>query len=294
MPTLQWSHSVSAVESRLNPAALARASVASMEPQRLRRGKSIQCSFNYLSGAARFNGATASPPWKGERRRAQNHPNNGFNGATASPPWKECDGYYRVAIDGALQWSHSVSAVERALRLNQWSIEDRSFNGATASPPWKVGYSDVLDAGASPLQWSHSVSAVESRKLAASMLQSWLLQWSHSVSAVERRRERLACCNRQALMLQWSHSVSAVESARNPFGGFEWLRFNGATASPPWKGAGAQSRHSGLPPASMEPQRLRRGKVVFFTGFLHCPDSFNGATASPPWKGSQSISKRKR
>ncbi len=83
------------------------------------------------------------------------------------------------------------------------------------------------------LQWGHGISAVEIIDLTRKTTREHQLQWGHGISAVEiagtlefiRPKERL----------QWGHGISAVEicSRRMP-----WRfpsRFNGATASQPWK-----------------------------------------------------------
>ncbi len=88
---LQWSHSVSAVES----------------PR----------PFSIVTTSPSFNGATASPPWKGRAPPpTESMTICGFNGATASPPWKANFALWDYDQAVALQWSHSVSAVE-SLRL---------------------------------------------------------------------------------------------------------------------------------------------------------------------------------
>ncbi len=85
---LQWSHSLSAMETCLSPA---------------------PATMPTLS----FNGATAFRPWK--RRNQGNHPDARlppFNGATAFRPWKLTKPMVNIHVSIVLQWSHSLSAME--------------------------------------------------------------------------------------------------------------------------------------------------------------------------------------
>ena len=108
----------------------------------------------------------------------------------------------------SLQWSHSLSAMDtRAEPPGRFST-DRPFNGATAFQPW---------IRCPRKCWSNSTSR---------------LQWSHSLSAMD------TCCPRRrhqhAGALQWSHSLSAMDTRGFQYDGQRYGPFNGATAFQPW------------------------------------------------------------
>src|SRR5690606_35735471 len=153
-----------------------------------------------------------------------------FNGATASQPWK------RFYVDDdevwtlALQWSHGFSAVETSATSRSRSRSSR-------------------------LQWSHGFSAVETSPCGRLRGGGQGLQWSHGFSAVETDAETAKAIAAQ--LLQWSHGFSAVETWRRSRSRRSASRFNGATASQPWKPVrrGDVVAHDR---ASMEPRLLSR------------------------------------
>ncbi len=142
------------------------------------------------------------------------------------------------------------------------------FNGATASPPWKPGIAAMIACAWARLQWSHGVAAVETRSPWKRATKDCWLQWSHGVAAVETAPE--ARRPARAVPLQWSHGVAAVETRMRRLDLRSCGRFNGATASPPWKRAAIVTpcRHHG---ASMEPRRRRRGNVQARLGTPYVP-----------------------
>src|SRR5690606_26455926 len=181
-----------------------------------------------------------------------------FNGATASQPWKPArKRLYQQALK-SLQWSHGFSAVEtrsrsrRRARLRRFNgatasqpwkpvgllgvaAGRRRFNGATASQPWKRGRPSAASGIGSLLQWSHGFSAVETGPLhdphpptqPASMEPRLLSRGNRlvrhangrgrgaSMEPRPRSRGNRARARRQATRaaeLQWSHGFSAVET----------------------------------------------------------------------------------
>ena len=134
---LQWSHSLSAMETRVT------------------RRLAIE---DYAS----FNGATAFRPWKHGTTAISYHCETcpsmepqpfghgnlqgfhfvppvleSFNGATAFRPWKLGNGYDLRVLGSCLQWSHSLSAMETRAWQGGQSGGLAAFNGATAFRPWK-------------------------------------------------------------------------------------------------------------------------------------------------------------
>src|SRR5690606_33185535 len=83
------------------------------------------------------------------------------------------------------------------------------------------------------LQWSHGFSAVETVLRNAYRPRFMKPQWSHGFSAVETLLFRTAPTYTR--MLQCSHGFSAVETAARCSRASGRSRFNGATASQPWK-----------------------------------------------------------
>ena len=218
--SLQWGHGLSAVET-----------------SSLRRTSGI---------AGRFNGATAFQPWKRQAWATVAHKHAGsFNGATAFQPWKPavsiekhpaaCDASMgprpfsrgerrsRMTWDppmfGALQWGHGLSAVETPTVAADGGRCSGCFNGATAFQPWKflmirqnLGRIGVASMGPRPFSRGNREA---------------------------RPREHLR------LGLQWGHGLTAVETADGVPTLFAWeVRFDGATASQPWKRARFRSRES--------------------------------------------------
>ena len=207
-PPLQWSHSLSAMETPVSVGGQVTPQVASMEPQPFGHGNGLR---GRLPGAVsgRFNGATAFRPWKPP---------------PANPP---------AVGEAWLQWSHSLSAMETRRRCGDgalgfpasmepqpfghgnpvsgkcgsskrkrfngatafrpWKLRserlrtawDSGFNGATAFRPWKRPKPPRVNLNKGSLQWSHSLSAMETRIYGHSHLWSRQLQWSHSLSAME-------------------------------------------------------------------------------------------------------------
>ncbi len=231
-PQLQWSHSVSAVERMLDTADYFGAYHASLEQQRLRRGTDDHFPLRVELGIASMEPQRLRRGKVVRRRLLRNET------YASMEPQRLRRGKARNMKRNArplkmLQWSHSVSAVERRMRRArfhrqhrlQWSHSVSAVESCKAHNP----------AGEVPwLQWSHSVSAVESRWHETKRNPSRVLQWSHSVSAVER--SPVSSVLLTPISLQWSHSVSAVERTA------------------PYM---HETRSSC---ASMEPQRLRRGK----------------------------------
>ena len=61
-----------------------------------------------------------------------------FNGATATWPWK-CGKRNQIVISTVLQWGHGDVAVEAPLHPWRLPAFRGGFNGATATWPWKPG-----------------------------------------------------------------------------------------------------------------------------------------------------------
>jgi len=178
-----------------------------------------------------------------------------FNGATASQPWR-CVGIHFARHYGELQWGHGFSAVEIREPCSllfswdelQWGhgfsavemyVLERerggfgSFNGATASQPWRSRSRGPLQGQGAELQWGHGFSAVEipakdliplggflasmgprllsrgDRGCASPRTYRLALQWGHGFSAVEM----IVSWNpgKISVLLQWGHGFSAVE-----------------------------------------------------------------------------------
>ncbi len=146
---LQWSHGVAAVETASDGRRSAGVRLASMEPRRRRR-ENVGQGDGREAQERRFNGATASPPWKPGRLAVEPHA-----GAHASmEPRRRRRGNQNSRRGTtsllSLQWSHGVAAVETRAATAGEGGQSPGFNGATASPPWKragrVQGPDVRDA----------------------------------------------------------------------------------------------------------------------------------------------------
>ena len=174
-----------------------------------------------------------------------------FNGATASRPWKTPVRVGRLSF--LLQWGHGLSAVEvgawpdivgdsasmgpRPLGRGKLAVTGSSaigFNGATASRPWKI-------AGARPMRMSgigfNGATASRPWKpgdgYVECPIQQLMLQWGHGLSAVERCPSRQHCASRSCFngataSRPWKTSGPGAQAGR-------LICFNGATASRPWK-----------------------------------------------------------
>ncbi len=162
MNLLQFGHGFTAVENGLHRSQFESAGIASIRPRLHRRGK-LFARGSGRSRLARFNSATASPPWKTREESTTMRPHrelqfghgftavenpsflvltrssrHRFNSATASPPWKT-----RLAL-GAL--SDTSTGFNSATASPPWKMSRKCavnlpgwcFKSATASPPWKT------------------------------------------------------------------------------------------------------------------------------------------------------------
>ena len=206
---LQWGHGLAAVEIWRPP-----------RRSRSRRG--------------RFNGATASRPWRFEAAIRGALALLGFNGATASRPWRSCCPTLLRPPISKLQWGHGLAAVEITTDFN------RSAPGSQASMgPRPRGRGDKADGTKTvteidALQWGHGLAAVEIWSTSRARTRPALLQWGHGLAAVEMgsatretaalgpcfngatasRPWRCAPCIRRTSTrrkLQWGHGLAAVE-----------------------------------------------------------------------------------
>ena len=132
-----------------------------MGPRHLSRGNLGRASGR-ISPATRFNGATASQPWKYsayryvahrvhtlqwghgisavEMNAAQYGPQNhlvSFNGATASQPWKSPHFHHRTDRNSMASMGPRHLSRGNDLKVVDHAREVIGFNGATASQPWK-------------------------------------------------------------------------------------------------------------------------------------------------------------
>ena len=113
---LQWSHSLSAMETRRLPGQGAHPVPASMEPQPFGHG-------NSPSVAAKLPGKYASmepqPFGHGNTTTSwtRGAPCTCFNGATAFRPWKLRSSRELRMRPSRLQWSHSLSAMETRMAV---------------------------------------------------------------------------------------------------------------------------------------------------------------------------------
>ena len=257
---LQWSHSLSAMETCKEHLPAIDAYTASMEPQPFGYGNHDTYSL-------------ATEPF------------TGFNGATAFRLWK------RGFIDdtpgswGLLQWSHSLSAMETRIENRNrpaWSkasMEPQPFGygNVVTSPPYNIGHK---------LQWSHSLSAMETCRIGPN---GWRGRQSFN-GATAFRLWKPWCgpaTPTPATTLQWSHSLSAMETwfasiqspterrasmEPQPFGygnsqvvpgsDVSVTSFNGATAFRLWKPPPCQPTAMDFVGASMEPQPFGYGNQL--------------------------------
>ncbi len=214
------------------PGERTQATIASMGPQRFRRGDTILISdieFCWLAsmGPQRFRRGDASHRLgRGQGQRASMGPQRFRRGDSTTAgamiqlirtlQWGRSVSAAEIAgTNGAngtqyymLQWGRSVSAAEISLASRSGATPRSGFNGAAAFPPRR--------SQPTPVRRCTSNS----------------LQWGRSVSAAEITPTRARCCGR--LLLQWGRSVSAAEMARGPLPRRSCgASFNGAAAFPP-------------------------------------------------------------
>src|SRR5690606_11340142 len=189
----------------------------------------------------RFNGATASQPWKlvgalwrrpwvhhasmeprllsrGNERRGSEH--QGEQGASMEPrllsrgnaePLHHPAGAHRW-----LQWSHGFSAVETRRRGRRFARDAAGFNGATASQPWKRR--QVSRCGCGPGGFNGATASQPWKRL-----------------AVERAARDVRASMEPRLLSRGNPRPTKRATPRRD-------SFNGATASQPWKPPPSRTR----------------------------------------------------
>ena len=208
---LQWSHSLSAMETVLVDGDFPDDVLPSMEPQPFGHGNAA----NLWRGAAGPHGPSMEP--------------QPFGHGNAANLWRGAAGPHGPSMEpqpfGHGNWFNAEAEAER---LADPSMEPQpfghgnnsgptkespgfpAFNGATAFRPWKQFRADKRIAGIPCLQWSHSLSAMETGNNVVFCNGIRRLQWSHSLSAMETTAHCRNWCDCPAL--QWSHSLSAMET----------------------------------------------------------------------------------
>ena len=206
--TLQWSHSLSAMETT--------------------------CQAYTTRRTVSFNGATAFRLWKpwglGSLQRQQPC----FNGATAFRLWKpvipstdhsnsagasmEPQPFgYGNRLGRGLDTAHFGASMEpQPFGYGNFvppQVDEgkrKRFNGATAFRLWKLAGDDAgrkigLHASMEPQPFGYGNNA-----LSQLTYQGPALQWSHSLSAMETSMTAVQSAGE--VVLQWSHSLSAMET----------------------------------------------------------------------------------
>ena len=256
---LQWSHSLSAMETRpVRP-------ICDHWGHRLQWSHSLSAMETTLPPAHRcypffpFNGATAFRPWKHRWRPARRWAISTFNGATAFRPWKLPKGHIGSVLFQNLQWSHSLSAMETGYTqeiaspgIHPPSMEPQPF-GHGNTPTAKGCH-----RRAPFLQWSHSLSAMETaglpqgihlrgvpsmepqpfghgNKSATVMLTNVHVSTILPLSRPSMEPQPFGHGNGAnwegmlaEISLQWSHSLSAMETVLclTRFGGLAFLQWS--------------------------------------------------------------------
>ena len=181
MPSLQWSHRFSAVETRTLGDAVPAPCLPSMEPPLFGSGNlAVTCSLwstISLQWSHRFSAVETS--CAGETRQ----PEMSFNGATAFRQWKQLvDTGLAVRVVPSMEPPLFGSGNQCSRRLCERhlepSIEPPLFGSGNSELPRST-------STAASLQWSHRFSAVETTSCVGSQKSTTCLQWSHRFSAVE-------------------------------------------------------------------------------------------------------------
>ena len=280
---LQWSHSLSAMETRPVRPLRPLGPPPSMEPQPFGHGNDLTPAHRCYPFFP-FNGATAFRPWKHRWRPARRWAISTFNGATAFRPWKLALAPLIMDLILDLQWSHSLSAMETA-----GLPQGIHLRGVPSMEPQPFGHGNksatVMLTNVQPtLQWSHSLSAMET-VLRAQLFGLAIAPFNGATAFRPWKRSRTwqpiststTSFNGATAFrpwkpgdylwyfeswsnLQWSHSLSAMETSHS--------------ASSAWTLVPLQWSHS---LSAME---------TFPSGLWSCCNfyAFNGATAFRPWK----------
>ena len=209
--SLQWSHGLPAMDTRLCLRVFLRYSEPSMEPWPPSHG------YDEIARLFMRYGDPSMEPWPPSHGYRQGWLWAGVSeDAPSMEPWPPSHGYEQEDRDDREEMRpfNGAMASQPWIRMSEQDIFDNrnGFNGAMASQPWIRA-----DFGADTRSWStasmepwppsHGYAVI----CVSDPLNAVRLQWSHGLPAMDTRSS--SGCQDRRSSLQWSHGLPAMDTA---------------------------------------------------------------------------------